>query len=74
MKTLPDNWTFEQKAFFAGLISAHVSKQHLQVVFSKLPQAKNDRAFFDFIIAILEPRIDAERWARTVAACQRYFA
>ena len=74
MKTLPDNWTLQQKAFFAGRISAYVSKQHLQVVFSAMPSAKNDEAYFDYIIAMLESRINADRWKRIVAACQRLFA
>jgi hypothetical protein len=73
MKTLPDSWTLHQKAFFAGLISAYVSKQHLQVVFSSLPTVKNDEACFDCIIAMLGSRINAERWKRLVAMCQRYF-
>jgi hypothetical protein len=75
MKRLPDNWTFEQKAFFAGLISARVPVRHLQTVFSALrSETKRDAAYFDYIIAILEPRISPARWVTARTVCERYFA
>jgi predicted tellurium resistance membrane protein TerC len=74
MKTLPDNWTTQQKAFFAGVLSAYVPRRHLVVVVDALPTQPTTELYFDHFIAVLEPRISSEHWDRVLITCMRLFA
>ena len=76
MKTLPSNWTEQQIAYFAGLISARCPFGHLKKIIEHLniivPPA-HERWFQSFI-AVLEPRISADQWQGCVETCTRLFA
>jgi hypothetical protein len=74
MKTLPDFWTTEQKAYFAGRISAIVPRRQLMAVVDALSTSASHELYFDQLIAVLEPRISSYQWKRVAEHCEEVFA
>lgn len=73
MKTVPAKWTFHQKAYFAGLISAFMPGGHVRAVIRAIRLHPSDPHYFDCFIAVLEPRVNATRWNAIVKKLEGLF-
>jgi hypothetical protein len=75
MKTYPANWTTPQLAFFAGLLSGHISIGELKkIIFRVRQMSSNGDVYYTLLVDQLKPVISSSRWCGIVENCERLFA